>query len=107
MSKLREAVEALLTHIDKCAGSPRMGCVFADDPAVLAVRSALSADDEGDAAVDVVFDGPPSHESGRFVETEDVFGASVSVGEWIDRGDGMWALRIKARAIIAAWKGGK
>jgi hypothetical protein len=44
--------------------------------------------------VDVVFDGPPGHESGRFVEVEDASGVSVKVGEWIDRGDGMWALRI-------------
>ncbi len=44
--------------------------------------------------VDVVFDGPPAHESGRFVETEDPTGASVNVGEWIDRGNGLWALRI-------------
>lgn len=45
--------------------------------------------------IDVVFDGPPSHESGRFVEVENERGEGVSVGEWIDRGDGMWALRIR------------
>lgn len=44
--------------------------------------------------IDIVFDGPPSHESGRFVEVENPQGASISVGEWIDRGDGFWALRI-------------
>jgi|GEM_PF-3207081 len=44
--------------------------------------------------VDIVFDGPPSHESGKFVEVEDMSGASVRVGEWIDRGNGYWALRI-------------
>ncbi|KKL64361.1 hypothetical protein LCGC14_2165810 [marine sediment metagenome] len=44
--------------------------------------------------LDVVFDGPPGHESGRFVEVEDPSGKSVCAGEWIDRGDGMWALRI-------------
>lgn len=42
---------------------------------------------------DVVFDGPPSHESGRFVEVESPAGTSVRLGEWIDRGDGYWALR--------------
>lgn len=30
--------------------------------------------------IDVVFDGPPSHESGRFVEVEDAAGRSISVG---------------------------
>lgn len=49
--------------------------------------------------IDVVFDGPPSHESGRFVEVEDPTGRSVKVGEWINRDDGFWALRIKANAI--------
>lgn len=44
--------------------------------------------------MDVVFDGPPSHESGRFVETEDPQGCSFNAGEWIDRKDGYWALRI-------------
>lgn len=46
--------------------------------------------------IDVVFDGPPSHESGRFVEVEDEQGRSISIGTWIDRGDGLWALRIEA-----------
>jgi hypothetical protein len=44
--------------------------------------------------IDVVFDGPPSHESGHFVEVEDNSGKSRGVGEWIDRGNGLWALRI-------------
>lgn len=45
--------------------------------------------------IDIVFDGPPSHESGRFVEVEDNTGKSIGVGEWIDRGNGFWALRIQ------------
>ena len=50
--------------------------------------------------IDVVFDGPPSHESGRFVEVEDPSGASIGVGEWIDRGNGLWALRIPVTAHL-------
>lgn len=46
--------------------------------------------------IDVVFDGPPSHESGRFVEVEDMQGRSINAGEWIDRKDGFWALRLRA-----------
>lgn len=45
--------------------------------------------------IDVVFDGPPSHESGRFVEVEDMAGKSISVGEWIKRDDGYWVLRFE------------
>jgi len=44
--------------------------------------------------VDIVFDGPPGQESGRFVEVEDEGGVSISYGEWGERLDGMWALRI-------------
>ena len=46
--------------------------------------------------VDIVFDGPPGHEPGRFVEVEDKTGKSINIGEWIDRGNGFWALRISA-----------
>ncbi|UXE03789.1 hypothetical protein SEA_OBLADI_66 [Gordonia phage ObLaDi] len=44
--------------------------------------------------VDIVFDGPPDHEAGRFVEVEDSTGRGIRFGEWIDRGNGQWALRI-------------
>ena len=39
----------------------------------------------------VILDGPPSHESGRFVEVEDASGKSVCVGVE-QRPDGLWAL---------------
>lgn len=44
--------------------------------------------------IEVVFDGPPEAEAGRFVEVEGPDGASINAGEWVDRGDGFWALRI-------------
>lgn len=44
--------------------------------------------------IDIVFDGPPSHESGRFVEVENSAGESIRFGEWIHRPDSFWALRI-------------
>lgn len=44
--------------------------------------------------VDIVFDGPPGPVAGRFVEVENEDGASVSIGEWIQRTDGYWAFRI-------------
>lgn len=48
---------------------------------------------------DVVFDGgPPGPRQGRFVECQDPQGASISVGEWIERRDGHWALRIPRAA---------
>ena len=37
--------------------------------------------------IHIVFDGPPSHESGRFVEVEDAQGHSIKFGEWKQVGD--------------------
>jgi hypothetical protein len=45
--------------------------------------------------IDIVFDGPPGPNSGRFVEVEDEAGRSVDVGDWIESDDGYWALRIQ------------
>lgn len=44
--------------------------------------------------IDIVFDGPPGPEAGRFVEVEDAWGKSISIGEWIKRADGYWVLRL-------------
>jgi len=45
--------------------------------------------------IDIVFDGPPGAESGRFVETEDENGCGICVGEWIKRPDGYDVLRLE------------
>jgi hypothetical protein len=42
----------------------------------------------------IVFDGPPGHNSGRFVEVETPEGKSLSAGEWVERSDGYWELRL-------------
>jgi len=44
--------------------------------------------------IDIVFDGPPSHEPGRFVEVENSEGVSIKFGEWVRRPDGYWVLRL-------------
>ena len=46
--------------------------------------------------IDIVFDDGPGPEGGRFVEVEDKDGKSISIGEWIKRPDGYWALRLQA-----------
>lgn len=40
----------------------------------------------------VVFDGPPSHESGRFVELETFDRRGVGGVQWTERDDGFWTL---------------
>lgn len=51
------------------------------------------SENQDDEFLDIVFDGPPSHESGRFVECE-INGYSVRVGDWKEREDGLWSLRL-------------
>jgi hypothetical protein len=46
------------------------------------------------SAINIIFDGPPGPESGRFVEVETDDGHSINAGEWCQRLDGLWALRI-------------
>jgi len=46
--------------------------------------------------VDIVFDGPPSHEAPRFVEVESPPGKSIRFGKWLQRDDGYWVLRLNA-----------
>jgi hypothetical protein len=68
--------------------------------------------------LDIVFDGPPEALSGRFIEVENMAGASVNIGTWIKRNDGYWALRIpchydlmmrvrELEAELSALKGGR
>ena len=45
-------------------------------------------------SINIVFDGPPGHKPAMFIEVETDDGASIQVGEWIERPDGLWALRI-------------
>ena len=41
----------------------------------------------------IIFDGPPSHESGRFVEVETITGQSVGLAHyWSKRPDALWQL---------------
>jgi hypothetical protein len=50
--------------------------------------------------IDIVFDGPPSHESGRFVEVENAVGASIKFGEWVKRPDDFWVIRFPDPAAM-------
>ena len=47
-------------------------------------------------AINIVFDVPPGPEGPRFIEVETDDGHSIRVGEWQQRKDGNWGLRIAA-----------
>lgn len=48
----------------------------------------------------ILFDGPPGHDGGRFIEVEDDSGKSVNAGPWSQRPDGLWELTIDANAPL-------
>lgn len=49
------------------------------------------------SAINIIFDGAPGPEdSGRFVEVETDDGKSITIGQWAQRPDGLWRLRIEA-----------
>ena len=51
--------------------------------------------------INLVFDGPPAPDGPRLVEVETDDGHAIDIddlGEWVDRGDGYWALRIRCLA---------
>lgn len=50
--------------------------------------------------IDVIFDGPPSHDSGRFVEVNGSDGRSIDAGGWIKCGNGLWCLRIALNGTV-------
>lgn len=53
----------------------------------------LGIDDDQGRSVTLPAGGP------RLVEIEDGTGHSIAIGEWIERGDGLWALRIPCQPI--------
>lgn len=70
-----------------------------DPEEVPAIEKEPEAEKPAQGFIDIVFDGPPAHESGRFIEVEDENGCGTNVGEWVERPDGFWALRIPRGTI--------
>ena len=50
--------------------------------------------------INIVFDGPPRPQDGRFMKIETDDGRSIGVGEWQERRDGRWKLRITALPTV-------
>lgn len=55
----------------------------------------------GDEPIQIVFDGPPEHVAGRFVEVEQG-GKGINFGEWKHRDDGYWVLEFPNVAGLMA-----
>lgn len=94
-NKLREAVRLSEYWLGATDGDRFCTSMARAAKQTEAFLAALAATADGEEKyIDIVFDGPPGPESGRFVESENMAGASINAGRWIDRGNGLWALRI-------------
>lgn len=87
----------------KAVGIDRIGALALSPSGTIWIFDASLAMNARVDEIHIIFDGPPSHESGRFVEVETPDGRSISVGDWRQRPDGLWALVIErapeARAV--------
>jgi len=70
---------------------------YDDIPALIAALREARA--ERKQEIHLVFDGPPEHVAGRFVEAENSAGESISVGRWEQRGE-YWHLIIPRAAEV-------
>lgn len=72
-----------------CRASGDEGCLRAQ----LSLQHQEAEELKKGTTVDIVFDGPPGPESGRFVEVESPPGVGIKFGQWVRRDDGYWVLR--------------
>ncbi len=61
-----------------------------------------------DDYVDLVFTGPPGPDPSTcgFIEAEDAAGKSIKLGEWLERDDGRWVLRVWPEGMYAPFDAG-
>lgn len=101
VQRLREAVFAQ-SQRERDKGATGSGLYYPSIEAAEVIIRAVGLLSEGAPSYyDIVLDGPPEHLAGRFVEVETPDGASVKLGDWIERDDGYWVLRIPAHALGA------
>ncbi len=63
------------------------------------VTEETKTQEEVEDFVDIVFDDGPGPETGRFIECENSQGSGIKLGEWHERDDGFWVLRIPKSQI--------
>lgn len=59
--------------------------------------SADAATKPADSFIDIVCDAAPGPDGCTFIEVENCNGQSIRYGDWVERGDGYWALRLPVR----------
>lgn len=111
-ARLRQVLERIASHghaVSRCRANTEAAimCQEGHHVAIENAAAALAGVPKAPVSdyIDIVFDGPPSHESGRFVEVESPTGTSIRMGEWIQDGE-LWRLRIP-RAGVPKEAGGE
>lgn len=79
-----------------CAAHPAVKASSRKEAITAWNRRATRSPEAAGEAIDIVFDGPPGPEAGRFVEVESPPGIGIKFGEWLQRPDGYWVLRFQA-----------
>lgn len=106
LERLREAARAVVhARSMRPGGGDTVPLLLAIDSLETALAQPEAREPRG--YIDVVFDGPPGPESGRFVEVEDATGKSIRFGEWVERADGYWVLRFMPSALAQPPDGGE
>jgi hypothetical protein len=75
-------------------GAASGGCGHYSRPIAAAQPPSDTPNPVGKGAAFDAFTGPPDQQPPGFVEVEDTEGRSIRFGEWIERVDGHWVLRM-------------
>jgi hypothetical protein len=84
--------QGLSDHICARCGAPFQVAVYPGEDADTRCGPCVTGD-----YVDFVFNGPPDQRPAEFVDVEDRNRRSVRYGEWLERDDGVWVLRVPRR----------
>lgn len=84
-------IKELALNIRDAMGDEAEAFIMTNGDAIEFATRLFAARDAKAVPVFIVFDGPPSHQSPRFIEVETEDGKSVSAGEWSKVGE-YWKL---------------
>lgn len=102
------STHALRAHLAEIAEYPNRPLVMMSQGLIVAAFTALiEAREKIEAThptpfVDVVFEGAPGPDGLRFVEVETEHGAGVKLGQWLERHNGQWVLRVAIGDVAKA-----
>jgi hypothetical protein len=94
-----QVMRAAWPRCPKCDGESDRCCGVEDKWECTHCTHQFKEDKMASKSIRIVFDGPPSEKSGRFVEVENDKGESIHVGDWREREDGLYELVISKSTL--------